>query len=142
MACRTCDDTRRVCEQHGTSWPSDCCAGPGMPCPDCVLTGEHPPIPAGAVTLFVAGQRSHLQPATCPAPRQHLLRPGRMIVGWRPCTCPEAERDGRNGHNTWSCLICSEYGVTSTVYNPPCFLAEKDAADAAAGLGLEPGTLQ
>jgi hypothetical protein len=54
MTCKTCGDTRWVCEAHADRpWndhPNACrCGEPGMPCPDCnePKPGKRPAMPAG-----------------------------------------------------------------------------------------------
>lgn len=58
MTCKTCEDTRWVCEDHpdrpwGSNHPNACrCGGAGMPCPVCnePKAGERPVMP----TDFIA----------------------------------------------------------------------------------------
>lgn len=59
--------------------------------------------------------------STCP--NGHVLRPGRVLIGWSPCTrCPAtatAQR-GLRGHRTVQCLDCRDNGVETVRYEPPC----------------------
>jgi hypothetical protein len=60
MTCKTCADTRWVCEEHprrpwGSGHPNACqCGGAGMPCPDCnePKAGERPVLPADFTPTF------------------------------------------------------------------------------------------
>lgn len=53
-------------------------------------------------------------------PRGHQLRPGRVIVGWAPCTCPpcEGRPRGLRGHRTVQCRDCEDEHVTTIRYIP------------------------
>lgn len=64
-----------------------------------------------AVTLLV-----ETPPIMCAT--GHRLRPGRLLIGWLPCSCAA----GRGGHRTWQCKVCD-----STTYEPP----HRDAGEAA-----------
>jgi len=57
-------------------------------------------------------------PQSCP--HGHRLRPGAMLVGHQPCSCP-------GGHTTWTCLACG-----AVVYAPPLRLDCRGLAGPAA----------
>lgn len=46
----------------------------------------------------------------------HPLTPGKVLVGWHPCTCPAAFN---GGHRTWTCVACMEAGADAeaTLYD-------------------------
>ncbi|WUI02120.1 hypothetical protein OHR68_10020 [Spirillospora sp. NBC_00431] len=54
-------------------------------------------------------------PATCP--NGHKLQPGRVLVGWSPCTC-EAAWAAHKGHRTTQCRDCQDEGWTTVRYAP------------------------
>ncbi|HLU97401.1 MAG TPA: hypothetical protein VKZ89_11225 [Thermobifida alba] len=54
--------------------------------------------------------------ATCPY--GHPLEPGRVLVGWSPCTCPSAWAANK-GHRTTQCLTCADHHITTVRYDPP-----------------------
>lgn len=50
-------------------------------------------------------------------PHGHPLRPGRVLVGWSPCTCAAAITNHR-GHRTTQCLDCADHHITTVRYEP------------------------
>lgn len=57
-------------------------------------------------------------PKTCPA-CDAVLGPGRVLVGWQPCTECEGGRANRNGHTIYRCLYCDAAGERTICYYPP-----------------------
>ncbi|ROO90440.1 hypothetical protein EDD29_8167 [Actinocorallia herbida] len=60
-------------------------------------------------------------PVACPY--GHLLGPGRVLVGWRPCRCSPAT----GGHRTYSCRACQALSDQrqTTCHQPPCTVPRK-----------------
>lgn len=47
--------------------------------------------------------------------------PGRVLVGWKSCLCPEARTRGAPfGHRYVMCSACLDEGRETTHYDPPC----------------------
>lgn len=53
-----------------------------------------------------------LTPEQCP--NGHPLGPGKVLIGWQPCSCASKDKGGPGGHRTIVCVTC---GVT--LYRPP-----------------------
>jgi hypothetical protein len=61
------------------------------------------------------------KPARCPF--GHALAPGRVLIGWTPCTCTpatEAAEEGRGlGHLVLHCRACEDDRTQTVFYEPP-----------------------
>lgn len=70
------------------------------------MAAEQLPIDLSAFAPFVCGN-------------QHVMKAGKTLVGWRPCTCAGTKEAGTRGHNTDRCLECHVNGVDMVYLNPP-----------------------